>query len=58
MDGKTKAAGFLAVGFLAVLPALEKAMEGDDFQAVATFVMWILLGLVVVKVLAILAGVH
>ncbi len=58
MDSKTKGAGFLAVGFMAVLPVLEKALEGDDFQAVATFVMWILLGLVIVKVLAILAGVH
>ena len=58
MESNNKSAGFLAVGLLGLLPAIQAASKPDDFQAVLAFVAWILAGIVVVKILAIFAGVH
>lgn len=57
MKGKPTGAGFLAVGLVGLQPALQLVTHEDDFQAVISFVIWILVGIVIVKLLAIFAGV-
>ncbi|MDP2935218.1 MAG: hypothetical protein Q8O86_01870 [Dehalococcoidia bacterium] len=58
MKGKLiEGGGLLSVGLLGLLPELGLGLKMEDFNALVGFVLWILIGLVVVKVLAILAGV-
>lgn len=49
--------GYLAAGLIGLTPALEWGLKLDDFSAAASFLLWILLGLIVVKILAIVAGI-
>ncbi len=57
MERNNKGTGLLAVGLVGLLPAILAASKPDDFQAVLAFVAWILAGIVLVKILAIFAGV-
>lgn len=57
MEGKTRGTGVLAVSLVGLLPALEMAAKPDDFEAFIAFIMWILIGAVIVKILVIFAGV-
>lgn len=57
MKGPSKSVTLLSAGFVGLLPALQLVTGEDDFQAVISFVLWILVGVVIVKVLAIFAGV-
>lgn len=57
MKGKTNTVTLFSAGFIALLPALQLVTGENDFQAIISFVMWILIGAIIVKVLAIFAGV-
>jgi len=57
MKGKIDASGLMAAGVLAFLPQMSPAFKIDDLSAALGFVLWILIGLLIVKVLAIFAGV-
>lgn len=57
METKMNGAGLMSVGLMGLLPALAMAADADDFQALISFVLWILIGAVIVKVLVIFAGI-
>lgn len=57
MKGKIHGTGFTMVATLGVLPIVGLDLRMDDLGAALSFVMWILIGLLIVKVLAIFAGV-
>ena len=57
MKDEMGTSGLMAVGILGLLPGMGLGLKVEDFSAVLTFVMWVLIGLLVVKVLAIFAGV-
>lgn len=56
MKGKIEGSGLMAVG-LGLLPQMGLELKLDDLSAALSFVLWILIGLLIVKVLAIFAGV-
>lgn len=57
MKGKIHGTGFTMVATLGVLPIIGLDLRVDDLSAALSFVMWILISLLIVKVLAIFAGV-
>lgn len=57
MKGRIEGSGLNLVATLGVLPIVGLDLKVDDLGAALSFVMWILIGLLIVKVLAIFAGV-